>query len=351
MKYSVIIPCFNTVQTLENTVHSVMKSGLDDYEIILVDDGSEDDTLQLCLRLEREIPNIRCYHQKNTGVSAARNRGLLEAQGEYVWFFDSDDNSEPMSMERTAPIIENYSPDILFFGMRFDYYKRGVVYRKDVLQYAYEGLLNMNQLRDEFQTLYESNSLSSVCNKLIKRSLIVENEIRFCEELIVMEDFLFVLECLCHCESVYSLNSTIYHYRQTEDERGAFRRLWRISSLAEYMQPFQLKLEELEYRFEAKDLQEGINNFTDKLFAMLFWQKIRFANPRQIRLAAEDMFDSPYSGGVRDSDTKLFQLLSDSKYAAVWERFLYSRLHHRIAVEFKYLKRKTSAKYLISNRG
>ncbi len=81
MIFSVVIPCYNCVKTLEATVNSIRACGLTDYEILLVDDGSSDGTAKLCDTLCVRYPELRCVHQKNAGVSAARNRGIDEARG------------------------------------------------------------------------------------------------------------------------------------------------------------------------------------------------------------------------------------------------------------------------------
>ena len=75
MNFSVIVPCYNCVRTLENTVNSIRASGLSNYELLLIDDGSTDGTGALCDVLCEKYPELRCIHQPNAGVSAARNRG------------------------------------------------------------------------------------------------------------------------------------------------------------------------------------------------------------------------------------------------------------------------------------
>ena len=89
--FSVVIPCYNCINTLEATVNSVQLSGLTDYEILLIDDGSNDGTGNLCNDLCQRHTEVRCVHQENAGVSAARNRGIDNANGEYLWFVDADD--------------------------------------------------------------------------------------------------------------------------------------------------------------------------------------------------------------------------------------------------------------------
>ena len=81
MTFSVIIPCYNCVKMLEATVNSIRACGLTDYEILLIDDGSADGTAKLCDTLCVRYPELRCVHQQNAGVSAARNRGIDEALG------------------------------------------------------------------------------------------------------------------------------------------------------------------------------------------------------------------------------------------------------------------------------
>ena len=120
MIFSVVIPCYNCVKTLEATVNSIRACGLTDYEILLVDDGSSDGTAKLCDTLCVRYPELRCVHQKNAGVSAARNRGIDEAQGEYLWFVDADDTVAPLNMELILKAIRD-GVDCLMFGMRFLY--------------------------------------------------------------------------------------------------------------------------------------------------------------------------------------------------------------------------------------
>ena len=131
MIFSVVIPCYNCVKTLEATVNSVRACGLTDYEILLIDDGSSDGTAKLCDTLCVRYPELRCVHQENAGVSAARNRGIDEAQGEYLWFVDADDTVDEGSLADAAKVAEEQKPDMLIFGMSFDFYHKGKVYRRE----------------------------------------------------------------------------------------------------------------------------------------------------------------------------------------------------------------------------
>ena len=158
MIFSVVIPCYNCVKTLEATVNSVRACGLTDYEILLIDDGSSDGTAKLCDTLCVRYPELRCVHQENAGVSAARNRGIDEAQGEYLWFVDADDTVDAGALSHAADITAKQRPDVLLFGISFDYYYHGKLYRRDKLVPPCAGNLTLEQLKKQFQEFYECNN-------------------------------------------------------------------------------------------------------------------------------------------------------------------------------------------------
>ena len=275
MKFSVIIPCYNCVDTLEVTVRSIQASGLTDYEIILINDGSVDGTAAVCDRLSAKYAGIRCVHQPNAGVSAARNRGFDEAQGDYIWFVDADDTVDPGSLTNASNILSRQQPDMLIFGMSFDYYHKKKLYRREALLPPYSGMLSLEQVKGRFQKFYACNALTSACNKFIRRDLLTAHGVRFRKDMILMEDFLFVLDTLPYCRSIYCLDAVIYRYRQSEDEQGAYRRLQRITDLVEYMKPFEQSIEKL-----------GIANgeaLADGFYWMLLRQKMQYATLKDIR--------------------------------------------------------------------
>lgn len=109
---SVVIPTFNRAKYILESINSVLNQTFTDYEIIVVDDGSTDDTFE---KLEQLIENgtIRYYHQQNSGESAARNHGIREAKGKYVAFLDSDDLFLPSKLEKQVTFLNKY-PDIGF---------------------------------------------------------------------------------------------------------------------------------------------------------------------------------------------------------------------------------------------
>lgn len=315
MIFSVVIPCYNCVKTLEATVNSIRACGLTDYEILLIDDGSADGTAKLCDTLCIRYPELRCVHQKNAGVSAARNRGIYEAQGEYLWFVDADDTVDVGALSDAADTIDRQQPDMLLFGMSFDYYRRGRLYRRDKLVPPAKGMLAAEELKASFNDFYARNALTPVWNKLCRKETILESGTRFHEDMTLMEDFLFVLELLPHCRTIYSLPDAIYRYRQAEDEKSAYYRLQKIADLAEYIQPIADGICRLQIpRAEA---------ITEKIYEMLLRQKLYYAPLRQIRRILMEQKQSKYAS------------LEMGSPFGIYLRNRKTQLRHRIAVAVK----------------
>lgn len=147
--FSVVIPCYNCINTLEATVNSVQLSGLTDYEILLIDDGSNDGTGDLCDDLCQRYTEVRCVHQENAGVSAARNRGIDNANGEYLWFVDADDTVDSGALSHAVSVINRRQPDMLLFGISFDYYYHCKLYRRELLTPPIEGKISFSQIKEK----------------------------------------------------------------------------------------------------------------------------------------------------------------------------------------------------------
>ena len=125
MKYSVIVPLFNKEQFIERTLQSVFAQTYADYELIVVDDGSTDESFNIAIQtIGQDAPNRQIIRQKNSGVAAARNNGAALSKGEYICFLDSDDWWEPDFLEEIDKLITEY-PDAGLYGTSFYLVKNG----------------------------------------------------------------------------------------------------------------------------------------------------------------------------------------------------------------------------------
>ena len=118
IQLSIIIPMYNVEKYIHKCIHSVVQNNLkrDDFEIIIVDDESPDNSLSIATEIAKEFDNITIISQKNKGLGGARNTGIQNAKGKYVLFLDSDDFYTPNSLETILKIAFDNELEILEFG-------------------------------------------------------------------------------------------------------------------------------------------------------------------------------------------------------------------------------------------
>lgn len=198
---SVIVPVYNSRDTLARCVKSLREQTLTDLEIILVDDGSSDGSGMLCNGFSREDVRIRVIRKANGGVSSARNAGIEAAKGRYLMFMDSDDYAEPDMAEKMLKGIGE--DDIAICGFHHHYQGRDIVRIPDVPGQSGE---------ENFLALYGQGFLNMPWNKLYKKELAG----RFDESLSLGEDLLFNLDYLRKTDGISVVKEALCHYIQDE---------------------------------------------------------------------------------------------------------------------------------------
>ena len=335
MKYSVIIPAYNCEKTIGVTVESVLKSGLSDFEIIIINDGSKDNTKVVCDKLSQEHPEVICIHKENGGVSSARNRGIDEAKGEYILFMDSDDSLDPNSLKTPCDIIFTHKPDMLIFGLSFDFSANNKLYRRDEMVYPDEKILNPEQWSDIFLDLFHYNALSPVWNKFYKSEIIKNNFIRFDESVFLMEDFLFVLDCMAETEKIYLYNKVIYRYEQPENDKRVYSRINRVNDINDYIQPFIKSISNLTYNLKEQynvDFPRGKDTLFE-LYKMFISQKAYYADEKTLKALTEAIKNGIFSD--YKTDDILINDLKTENYKTIIKRHKKIQLRHKIAVAVK----------------
>lgn len=210
-KTTVIIPGYNCAMTIASTVESIILSGLTELEIIIVDDGSTDGTAEACEELSGRYDNILVYHQSNSGVSAARNKGIELAHGDYILFVDSDDKLRPFDTQKIEKLMAD-NTDVIAFGMSFQYIKNGVTVREESMSCENDLVMSAEELAGSFSMLFDCNYLSTSCNKLIRRSILIDNFLRFDSRLTNYEDLEFSVRLLPYIGSFAALKESYYLY-------------------------------------------------------------------------------------------------------------------------------------------
>lgn len=208
--FSIIVPLYNKKDYIDRGLRSILSQSFKDFEIIVIDDGSTDGSSIIVEELAAHDSRIVYKRYDNAGVSIARNRGIELAQGEFVLFIDADDWIEADYLEKINNAIFQKSADIYIWGLTKDYSNRSIV-QIPVMNGVYCRQDFMSNMVEE---QYGSNEglYGYICNKAIRRDLIIKNGIKFNPQLKLQEDYDFFLECYRHAESFYCFNACGYHY-------------------------------------------------------------------------------------------------------------------------------------------
>lgn len=202
MFVSVVIPVFNAEAYIEHTVESILQQTHKNTEIILVDDGSTDNSPVLCDKMSELYKSCKTVHKVNGGASSARNRGIDESTGEWIFFVDSDD-----SIPNDA--VEN----LLRASDGADYVAGSITANKGKSSYPNQSQ-NISFASNPYQLLQYLTLPGSYAPyaKLFKRSLIDKHGIRFNENLKCSEDAVFVRQYLLHCDRLNLIPTVVYYY-------------------------------------------------------------------------------------------------------------------------------------------
>lgn len=276
-RISVIIPCYNCSKVIHHAMTSLMLQtiGINNIEIILIEDKSSDNSMELLQEYKERYPNIvkTIYNTKNVGQSVSRNTGIKHATGEYITFLDQDDWIVPEMYEQMYLKASSYQCDIVS------------AFHKNV--FDYQDLPRMGRMEEEARDeMYEvtedavrrtilltgATVLGGVCvwEKLFRREFILTNQIKFPEERLLYEDYFFMELCLLYVKRFYIMKCVFHYYLQHMDgtflHRNKEYHLHKseicLLLLEEYKRrKFDLELkEEIEAKFVVNYFVDGIHS-------------------------------------------------------------------------------------------
>lgn len=206
VKISIIVPVYNAEDYLNRCLSSILDQEFPSFEVILVDDGSTDASPLICDRYSGTDSRFITVHQKNSGVSAARNAGLNLAQGEYIMFVDADDALLPYAIDELVNNLSDEDVVVGGYGVFVDDVPKKEIKPKATVSYKgsdYPRFFQDNIIRN-------CETLDSPWAKLFKRKVI--GKTRFAEDLNYAEDKLFVFEVLAKSSSILAVSAAIYGY-------------------------------------------------------------------------------------------------------------------------------------------
>jgi glycosyltransferase involved in cell wall biosynthesis len=203
---SVIVPVFNCAEYLPDCIDSIREQTYGNLEILLVDDGSKDNSGEICDRYARLDGRITAVHQENAGVSAARNSALDIAAGDYIGFVDADDTIEPDMFSSLMQNLTENDCDISICA--FNMCENGV--KPDVQAAGYSSCEVHGAEEAMRNMLVGRHYAGHVCNKLFKAEML--RELRFDSSIKIYEDLLFTVQVLINCKQISFTEKPLYNY-------------------------------------------------------------------------------------------------------------------------------------------
>ena len=223
VKVSVIVPIFNVEKYLYKCLYSITKQTLKEIEIILINDGSTDNSIEIALSFFQKDNRIKLISQENSGQSIARNRGLSIASGDYIVFVDSDDWIESNMLEKLYNNICIQNSDFSCCRISFENYISG---KRSIHghEFRFKELYAPTILEE---ALYAREIYVCPCNKIYNRLFLVSNNLTF-EPGIVNEDTLFTIQIASCAKKVSFINNILYHVieREGSTSRSSYDRLF-----------------------------------------------------------------------------------------------------------------------------
>ena len=205
-KFSIIVPVYNVENELNRCIDSILIQSEEDFELILIDDGSIDNSGIICDIYEKKDARVKVIHKENGGVSSARNVGLDNAKGEYIVFVDSDDYVTNNYLEKL------YNPDVgmVSCGIKYIQIDKSCF----ILDNKVEGVFDIG--KEIINKMIESKNIYSVYSKMYHNEIIQKNNIRFMEHISLGEDTIFLINYIKNIDSIEVKKDIVYNYIKYE---------------------------------------------------------------------------------------------------------------------------------------
>lgn len=310
-RFSFIIPAYNSEKYIEKCIISIISQNIENYEIIVINDGSSDNTLSIVEKIKKEHSEIHIINQKNYGVSYSRNVGLKKAIGDYILFVDSDDFIEKDSLSDIEKIIQKYhNPDII----KFSYY---LINKYNKKLYNYSVTRNaIIEKKDYIEKIYphiiDTFDLSGVCSTLFSKKII--KNLYFNSKIKYGEDMLFMNQALKNSDTIVFSDITMYNYYEN------------INSATNVI-----------------DYKKNIKQISDNLFVFNYINDLLGLNQEsQIKNRLLELIDYKLilftKYGYCDYKNKLMNLINDKKINEIINKKIYMKYKKYLVLKFKYIK-------------
>ena len=256
MRLDIIIPIYNCENNISNLLKELCIQNVYNDSIILIDDGSTDDSYNICKYYADRYTNIALIHQQNKGPALARNRGIDIGTNDFIWFIDSDD----MIKENALEVIHSYllyNTDILCFGMTM------IGLDDNIEIYKNEQFFDKNKynvyLGEIFNEIIDKSLFNSLCNKVFKREFLHKNNL-YLDEVNLIEDVNYVIKVMSFYPTITAISDSLYIYHRIINCRNTVSSKYYLDKFDRYLE-LDDKFEELVNKYQLpRDSSKKIND-------------------------------------------------------------------------------------------
>jgi len=213
VQVSIIVPVYNSEKYLPKCIDSILNQDFENFELLLIDDGSTDESPSICDSYAQKDHRVRAFHKQNGGICEARNYGIERAEGEYIAFSDHDDVVLPGFLSENYKLAKDKNADVIKFGRRALYIRGEQVERTNNRLFPM-AVLTRTQIKEKFLYYRFENAMTCVWDGFFKRSLVTSNQIWFDTKYKTGgEDIDFCSRCMARAETVVFNGGIFYeHY-------------------------------------------------------------------------------------------------------------------------------------------
>lgn len=283
-KVSVIVPVYNVEKYLPECIDSILAQTFTDFEILLIDDGSPDNSGAICDEYAKKDSRIHVFHKPNGGVSSARNLGIDKVQGEWITFVDSDDTIPKDSLKKAIKEISSNDLDLLY-----------VMHTQTVIYPSNVNFYNRVLSQSEYAALQHPVCIGG---GFFKAEIIHNNSLRFPREIKYGEDQIFVYEFIRHSGRLMYCNSVLYNYRINDNSATHQMKSSEILTSLEVLTRYK------KYNVSSKQKLDGV------ILDMFFCRELfNFYSIKKLLNVYSNLEVGP-NITINSGSTKLFYLLS-----------------------------------------
>ena len=276
IKVSVVMPVYNAEKYLKRSIESILNQTLKELELILVNDGSKDRSIDICREYEQKDSRIIVVDKKNEGACIARNTGIHLAKGEYLQLVDADDYCELNMLEEQYELAKSTNAEVVMCGLKYDIsLKNGeVLYEEDHYQNAI--LTEKQEIKEVMMDIINNMLFNYTHNKLYNLNFLKENNLQFTEWLPIDQDTNFNIDVFKQLNHLTLTTKSYYHYIKTFEETIVNRyhpekfkvRTYRYERLIEMFKEFGIYTEENKKQLASIYIHQVI-----ECFEMYFHEK------------------------------------------------------------------------------